>query len=82
MKTLLQVALDFVDLPRALKVAGEAVAAGVDLLEAGTPLIKACGLEAVRVLRREFPGTKIVADMKVMDTGRLEADIAFKAGAD
>ena len=82
MEPLLQVALDFVDLPRALKVAREAVAAGVDILEAGTPLIKSCGLQAVRTLRQEFPGIKIVADMKIMDTGRLEAEIAFKSGAD
>ncbi|MCM8757380.1 MAG: orotidine 5'-phosphate decarboxylase [Candidatus Omnitrophica bacterium] len=82
MKRTLQLALDFVDLPRAVKVAREAVAAGVENLEAGTPLIKSCGLEAVRVLRKEFPAVKLVADLKVMDTGRLEAEMAFKAGAD
>ena len=47
----LQIALDFVDLPRALKAARAAVKGGADILEAGTPLIKSCGLEAVRALR-------------------------------
>ncbi|MCM8777596.1 MAG: DUF561 domain-containing protein, partial [Candidatus Omnitrophica bacterium] len=46
------------------------------------PLIKAEGMEAVRLLKKEFPRCKIIADMKVMDTGRLEAEMAFKAGAD
>ena len=44
----LQLALDFVDLHRAVLVAEKAVPAGVDWLEAGTPLIKSEGLDAVR----------------------------------
>ncbi|MEA2082442.1 MAG: orotidine 5'-phosphate decarboxylase / HUMPS family protein [Elusimicrobiota bacterium] len=77
----LQIALDFVDLPRALKAARAAVAGGADILEAGTPLIKSCGLEAVRALRAEFKDIPIVADMKIMDTGRAEVEMAAKAGA-
>ncbi|MBA3065063.1 orotidine 5'-phosphate decarboxylase [bacterium] len=77
----LQIALDFVDLPRALKAARAAVEGGADILEAGTPLIKSCGLEAVRALRAEFKDIPIVADMKIMDTGRAEVEIAAKAGA-
>jgi 3-hexulose-6-phosphate synthase/6-phospho-3-hexuloisomerase len=80
-RPLVQVALDFVDLPRALKVAREAVAGGADWLEAGTPLIKAEGLNAVRTLKAEFPGMTIVADMKTMDAGRTEVEYAAKAGA-
>ncbi len=78
----LQIALDEVNLERALQYAREAVAGGVDWIEAGTPLIKAEGLEAVRVLKKEFPGHTIVADMKTMDTGAFEVEIAAKAGAD
>jgi 3-hexulose-6-phosphate synthase/6-phospho-3-hexuloisomerase len=78
----LQVALDEVNLDRALGYAREAVAGGVDWVEAGTPLIKACGLDAVRALKRAFPGQTIVADMKTMDTGAFETEIAIKAGAD
>ncbi len=77
----LQVALDFVELPRALQVAEAAVAGGADLLEAGTPLIKSEGLDAVRKLREMFPDKTIVADLKTMDAGRIEAECAAKAGA-
>ena len=81
MTAVLQVALDFVDMDRALKLAREAVAGGADILEAGTPLIKSEGLDAVRKLRAEFPGHTIVADLKTMDAGRDEMEIAAKAGA-
>ena len=81
MKPILQVALDFLDLTRALKIAQAVAAGGADWLEAGTPLIKSEGLESVRQLRQRFPHHKIVADMKIMDTGRIEAESAFKAGA-
>lgn len=81
MKPILQVALDFVDLNRAMKCAEESVGGGVDWLEAGTPLIKSEGLNAVRKLRERFPDKTIVADMKIMDAGRTEVEIAAKAGA-
>jgi len=81
MKPVLQLALDFVDLDRALKVAREA-GDSVDWIEAGTPLIKSEGLEAVRKLRVAFPNKTVVADMKVMDAGRVEVESAAKAGAD
>lgn len=77
----IQLALDFVDLPRALKVAEEAVAGGADWLEAGTPLIKSEGLSAVRALRNRWPDKVVVADMKTMDAGRAEVEFAAKAGA-
>ncbi|MDO8735393.1 MAG: 3-hexulose-6-phosphate synthase [Elusimicrobiota bacterium] len=81
MKPILQVALDFVDLKRAMKLAEEAVAGGADWLEAGTPLIKSEGLNCIRELRKKFPNVKIVADMKTADVGRTEVEIASKAGA-
>jgi len=80
-KPLLQVALDFIELDRALKAAEEAAAGGADWLEAGTPLIKSEGLESVRALRRAFPNHTIVADMKTLDAGRTEVEYAAKAGA-
>jgi 3-hexulose-6-phosphate synthase / 6-phospho-3-hexuloisomerase len=80
-KPILQLALDFVDLPRALVVAAEAVAGGADWLEAGTPLIKSEGLQAVRELHARYPERVIVADMKTMDAGRAEVEYAAKAGA-
>ena len=79
---ILQVALDFINLRRAINVAREAVDAGVDWIEAGTPLIKSEGLDSIRALRKEFPTATIVADMKTMDAGRVEMETAAKAGAD
>ena len=81
MEPVLQIALDFINLSRALKAAEEAVAGGVDWLEAGTPLIKSEGLDAVRALRKQFPNHVIVADLKTMDAGRVEVEAAAKAGA-
>ena len=81
MKPVLQLTLDFVDLPRALQVAEEAVAGGADWLEAGTPLIKSEGLEAIRAIRSRWPDRVVVADMKTMDAGRAEVECAAKAGA-
>ena len=77
----LQVALDFLELSRAIKVAEAAVAGGADFIEAGTPLIKSEGLDAVRKLRELFPAAVIIADTKTMDAGRIEAEAAGKAGA-
>jgi len=82
MPVTLQLALDFLDLERALRVAALAVGQGVDWIEAGTPLIKSEGLDAVRALRDKFPDRKIVADMKTADAGRVEMEAAAKAGAD
>lgn len=77
----LQVALDFVDLERAIEVAREAVEGGVDWIEIGTPLIKSEGLNAVRAMRQAFPNHTIIADMKTIDAGRTEVETAAKAGA-
>ncbi|OYT63003.1 MAG: orotidine 5-phosphate decarboxylase [Thermofilum sp. ex4484_15] len=82
MCALLQVALDIISLRAALKIAKEVIEGGADLLEIGTPLIKAEGVHSIRVLRESFPEAKIVADMKIADCGYLEASLAFEAGAD
>jgi 3-hexulose-6-phosphate synthase/6-phospho-3-hexuloisomerase len=82
MKPALQLALDFVDLHRALGVAHEAMRGGAEWLEVGTPLLKAEGLDAVRKLRAEFPKATLVCDTKTMDAGRIEMECAAKAGAD
>ena len=81
-KVILQVALDLVELNRAVQIAKEALAGGADWIEAGTPLIKSEGMQAVRLLRERFPEAVIVADMKIADTGTLEVEMAAKAGAD
>ena len=81
MKPILQVALDEVELKRALIIAREAVAGGADYIEAGTPLIKSEGMNAVRKLKEDFGDHVVVADMKIMDTGAIEAEMAIKSGA-
>jgi 3-hexulose-6-phosphate synthase/6-phospho-3-hexuloisomerase len=81
MKTIVQISLDLIDIPEALATAGMALRAGVDWLEAGTPLIIAEGMNGVRALRNAYPGVPIVADLKTMDGGWLEAEMMAKAGA-
>ena len=80
-KPKLQVALDLLSVDEALKIAKEAWDNGAEILEAGTPLIKKEGMYAVKALREKFPEAIIVADMKAMDVGGLEAKIAHEAGA-
>src|SRR2546430_12934105 len=82
MEPVLQVALDHMHRKRALLAAKEAVEGGADWREAGTPLIKSEGMEVVRELKKSFPGKTIVADLKTMDNGAFETEIAAKAGAD
>ena len=78
----LQLALDIMQLKRSVAIAHESAEGGADWIEVGTPLIKSEGAEAVRTIRREFPGKKIIADTKTMDTGAFEVEIMAKAGAD
>jgi 3-hexulose-6-phosphate synthase len=78
---IVQISLDLTALDEALETAAIAVSAGVDWLEAGTPLILAHGLGAVEALRERFPDHPIVADLKTMDGGYLEAEMMAKAGA-
>jgi 3-hexulose-6-phosphate synthase/6-phospho-3-hexuloisomerase len=82
MKPVLQVALDLMHLKRAVEIGKEAVDGGADWIEAGTPLIKSEGVESIRALKKALPGHVIVADMKTMDVGGFEVEIAAKAGAD
>ena len=81
MKATVQLSLDLIDLEEACSTAALALRAGVDWLEAGTPVILADGARAVRELRARFPMTPIVADLKIMDGGWLEAELMAKAGA-
>ncbi|SEI82729.1 3-hexulose-6-phosphate synthase / 6-phospho-3-hexuloisomerase [Cyclobacterium xiamenense] len=81
MKPIVQISLDLTNIDEALETAALAMRAGVDWLEAGTPLILAEGLHGVRKLREAFPNTPIVADLKTMDGGYLEAEMMAKAGA-
>lgn len=62
-----QVAIDALNLDRALRIAAAAVSAGVDWLEVGTPLVTFEGVRAIGALAREFPDHPVLADFKMMD---------------
>src|SRR5881227_2264455 len=81
MKPIVQISLDLTNIDEALETAAMAMRAGVDWLEAGTPLILAEGCNAIKRLREAFPNVPIIADLKTMDGGYLEAEMMAKAGA-
>ncbi|HZS57403.1 MAG TPA: orotidine 5'-phosphate decarboxylase / HUMPS family protein [Bryobacteraceae bacterium] len=81
MQATVQLSLDLISTEEALVTAEMALRAGVDWLEAGTPLILAEGAHAVGELRARFPHVPIVADLKIMDGAYLEAELMAKAGA-
>ncbi|WP_413250068.1 3-hexulose-6-phosphate synthase [Sinomonas flava] len=77
----LQVAMDVLTIDEALELASQ-VAEHVDIIELGTPLVKNAGLSAVTAVKEAHPTKVVFADLKTMDAGELEAELAFKAGAD
>lgn len=81
MRPIVQISLDLVTIQDAVETAAVAEHAGVDWLEAGTPLIVSEGARGVRELRARYPQIPIVADLKAMDGGWLEVQIMAKAGA-
>src|SRR5215471_14964814 len=81
MNPIVQISLDIINVDEALETAALAIRAGVDWLEAGTPFILAEGCRGIKILREAFPGVPIVADLKTMDGGYLEAEMMAKAGA-
>ena len=81
MQPKIQVALDIINLEKAIQIASD-VADYVDYIEAGTPLVKVEGLKSVSILKKKFSDKMIVADLKTMDTGYLESSLAYKYGAD
>ncbi len=81
MQATVQLSLDLTSCQEAVDTAAMALRAGVDWLEAGTPLILAEGTRGIRELRARFPEVPIVADLKIMDGAYLEAQLMAKAGA-
>ena len=76
----LQVAIDLLSTADALALLHK-VSEYVDVIELGTPLIKQQGLSVVTNVKAAYPDKLVFADMKTMDAGELEADLAFNAGA-
>ena len=79
-RPLLQIALDKKDLPSALEPLQKA-APNIDIIECGTVLILAEGLDAVRNIRALFPDKLILADIRIAEAGKLLSTMAFEAGA-
>ena len=77
----LQLALDDITLEKALELV-ENVQDYVDIIEVGTPMVMEYGTIPVRELKKRFPDKKVLADLKIMDAGKYEAETALKAGAD
>lgn len=77
----LQVAIDLLSTEDAIALATK-VAPYIDIIELGTPLIKSEGLSVITAMKEAFPDKKVFADFKTADAGALEAEMAFKAGAD
>ena len=78
----LQVALDLVDMNKVFQVLSELPDNDHLIIEAGTPLVKKFGLNVISEMRKVRPNAFIIADLKVLDTGNLEARMAADASAD
>ncbi|MEF1256919.1 3-keto-L-gulonate-6-phosphate decarboxylase UlaD [Vibrio sp. M260112] len=80
-KPMIQIALDQTNLPAAIEVASN-VESFVDVIEIGTILAFAEGMNAVSTLRKNHPKHILVCDMKTTDGGAILSKMAFEAGAD
>ena len=60
----------------------EEIEEAIDIIEIGTPVILREGVSQIENVKKRFPDKLIFADLKIMDAGKLEADIGFQAGAD
>lgn len=81
-EVLVQIAIDTISLSEAIKIASLMPERKELVLEAGTPLVKAWGMSAVRAMRSLRPPSVIVVDTKTADAARLEAEAVAKAGGD
>lgn len=67
----LQLALDLVNIPEAIKVVKE-VEEYIDIVEIGTPVVINEGLRAVKEMKDAFPNLKVLADLKIMDAAGMK----------
>jgi bifunctional enzyme Fae/Hps len=78
----LQIALDVPDVEKAKDILQRLPASDRIIIEAGTPLVKKYGTGVVHELRAYAKDSFIVADMKTLDVGQVEVDVAFEETAD
>jgi 3-hexulose-6-phosphate synthase len=77
----LQISFDMTNLDRALEIAG-LVHEYADILEIGTLLIYANGIEAVKQFRETFPDKILLTDTKIVDRGKESIALFVKAETD
>ncbi len=78
----IQIALDIPDLERTKKIVSQVPRSDRVIYEAGTPLIKKYGTSVIQELREVARDVFIVADLKTLDVGQVEVDLAFEETAD
>jgi bifunctional enzyme Fae/Hps len=78
----LQISLDAPELERAKKVLAEVPGSDRIIIEVGTPLIKRYGTRIINELRQTNKDAFMVADLKTLDVGKVEVDIAYEDTAD
>ena len=78
----LQVAFDIPDIEAVKNILKQVPQSDHLIIEAGTPLIKRYGVNVVQSIREARPNSFIVADLKTLDTGNLEARMVADATAD
>ncbi|MCW3981513.1 MAG: bifunctional 5,6,7,8-tetrahydromethanopterin hydro-lyase/3-hexulose-6-phosphate synthase [Candidatus Bathyarchaeota archaeon] len=78
----LQIALDIPSLGRSKSIIQELPESDRIILEVGTPLLKKYGVRVIRELRENAKDIFIIADMKTLDVGKVEVDLAFEETAD
>jgi 3-hexulose-6-phosphate synthase len=77
----LQLALDLLDVDAVRRLLDQVIDL-IDIVEIGTPLILQEGMRIVTEIKERHPTVTLLADLKIMDAGELEAKIGFDAGAD
>ena len=78
----LQIALDAPSLEGAKKVLEQLPGSDRIIIEVGTPLIKRYGTRIISELRQTAKDKFIIADLKTLDVGKVEVDIAYEDTAD
>src|SRR5947209_16939999 len=76
----IQIAIDVPTIDEALRLAELGVRAGVDWLEAGTPLIIRRGADAIGAIAKAFPEFPVLADYKTMDSGGKNVQLTAEQG--
>ena len=77
-----QIALDMPDIDALKKVVSQLPKSDRILFEVGTPLVKRYGMEVIREIRKFAKDAFVIADLKTLDVGQVEVDLAFNETAD